>query len=179
MSSPENPIERFSLRLRPLQISDEEQFLRAHSIMAAEHWEFGLFFSQSASFADFIAVNEAKRRGEGLLEGRVPSTFLVAEVNGEIVGRSSIRHELNEWLHSYGGHIGYGVLPQFRRRGYAREILRQSLIIVRSYGVDRVLVTCDEDNIASRRTIEANGGVFDSHTHLEGDAMPTRRYWID
>jgi predicted acetyltransferase len=63
---------------------------------------------------------------------RVPATFLVADVDGAIVGRVSIRHELNDHLTHFGGHIGYGVRPAHRRRGYATEILRQSLVIARA-----------------------------------------------
>jgi predicted acetyltransferase len=109
----------------------------------------------------------------------VPSTFLVAEVNGEIVGRTSIRHQLNEFLLREGGHIGYSVLPAHRRRGYATEILRQSLIIARSIGIDRVLVTCDNDNAGSIKAIEANGGKLDSVIVLETFPAGVRRYWID
>ena len=113
-----------------------------------------------------------------LPSGHVPSTFLVADVGGQIVGRSSIRHELNEFLAREGGHIGYGVLADHRRRGYATEILRMSLVIARSLGVDRVLVTCDDDNVGSVTVIERCGGVFDSLVECD-DGPPKRRYWID
>ena len=108
----------------------------------------------------------------------MPSTFLVADVGGEVVGRTSIRHELNDYLAALGGHIGYAVRPAYRGRGHAREILRQSLVIARAEGVGRVLVTCDDDNIASRRTIERLGGVLDDVRAGSPDAPLKRRYWI-
>ena len=94
------------------------------------------------------------------------------------MGRVSIRHELNDFLAAYAGHIGYAVRPQWRRRGFATEILRQALIIVRAHGVDRVLVTCDEDNLASARAIERQGGVLED-TRVDPDGILKRRYWID
>jgi nicotinamidase-related amidase len=102
----------------------------------------------------------------------------VAEVDGEIVGRTSIRHRLNDFLATEGGHIGYAVLAEHRRRGYATEILRQSLAIAAGLGIDRVLVTCDDDNTASATVIERCGGVFEDHVVGEGGVL-MRRYWID
>lgn len=119
------------------------------------------------------------RAGVNLPERLVPSTFLVADVDGQIVGRVSIRHRLNEFLRVEGGHIGYCVLPDFRRRGYATEILRQALIVARSIGIDRVLVTCDDDNAASIKVIEANGGKLDSVQPATDLTSAHRRYWID
>ena len=103
---------------------------------------------------------------------------LVAAVAQEIVGRTSVRFMLNASLAERGGHIGYGVLPQHRRRGYATEILRQSLVIARAAGVGRVLVTCDQDNAGSRAVIESCGAVLDSVVTLDGKP-PVLRFWID
>jgi predicted acetyltransferase len=77
-----------------------------------------------------------------------------------------------------GGHIGYVVVPQFRRQGYATAILRQSLQIARTQGLTRVLVTADDDNIGSIKTIEKNGGVLESIVTGPDGATPKRRYWI-
>lgn len=108
----------------------------------------------------------------------MPTTFLVADVAGRIVGRVSIRHELNERLLVEGGHIGYAVLQEYRRRGYASEILRQSLVVARTLGVERVLITCDDDNVGSSAVIERCGGVLDSMSTAD-DGHAVRRYWID
>lgn len=108
----------------------------------------------------------------------MPATFLVAEVDGRLVGRVSVRQELNVWLAQVCGHIGYGVRPGFRGRGYAKEILRQALLVARGAGVTRALVTCDEGNVASAATIEACGGQFERLVDGDGDNPAKRRYWI-
>jgi predicted acetyltransferase len=89
----------------------------------------------------------------------------------------SVRHALNEALARVGGHIGYAVRPAHRRRGYATEMLRQSLVVARSVGVQRALVTCDDDNVASARTIERCGGVLQDLVRVDGRPAK-RRYWV-
>jgi predicted acetyltransferase len=165
------------LALRPLRLDDEAAFRAAHEAMAAEGFTFGLGWSPELAFDAYVAAMDHRRDGVDLPDRWVPSTFLVADVGGTIVGRTSIRHRLNDFLAHEGGHIGYGVLPPFRRRGYATEILRQSLAIAASVGIDRALVTCDDDNEASARTIERCGGAFESYiTGESGKRM--RRYWV-
>jgi predicted acetyltransferase len=146
--------------------------------MAAEGFIFGLGYQPGKPWERYLSELEDHRHGRNLPAGHVPGTFLVADAAGEIVGRTSIRFTLNAFLAERGGHIGYGVLPQHRRRGYATEILRQSLIIARAAGVGRVLVTCDQDNAGSRAVIEACGGVLDSAVHLSGKPAALR-FWID
>ena len=167
-----------ALRLRPLRLEDEAVFRAAHEAMAEEGFAFGLGFEPDEPFQGYVARLAGYRCGIDLPERWVPSTFLVAEVGGEVVGRSSIRHELNDFLAHEGGNIGYGVRPEHRLRGYASEILRQSLIIARSLGIGRALLTCDETNTGSVRVIEGCGGVLESTVDGEkGDRV--RRYWID
>jgi predicted acetyltransferase len=146
--------------------------------MAAEHFLFGVGYSVGLDWTQYLDILEAERRGVDLPPDRVAATFLVADVDGQIVGRTSIRHELNEHLAREGGHVGYGVLVEHRRRGYATEILRHSLVVARAVGIDRVLVTCDDGNVGSVRVIERCGGVFESLIDVE-DGPPKRRYWID
>ena len=146
--------------------------------MAAEGFTFGLGYEPGKPWATYLKELEDHRHGRNLPARHVPGTFLVAVVAQEIVGRISVRFKLNAFLTEQGGHIGYCVLPQHRRRGYATEILRQGLIIVRAAGVGRVLVTCDEDNVGSRAVIGACGGVLDSVVTLDGKP-PVLRFWID
>jgi predicted acetyltransferase len=90
----------------------------------------------------------------------------------EYLGRMSIRHQLNDWLAEVGGHIGYDVRRSRRRRGHATAMLAQALVVAHGLGIERALVTCDHDNVASRRVIERNAGV------LEDERDGKLRYWV-
>ena len=83
-----------------------------------------------------------------------------------------MRHRVNESLLVVGGHIGYAVRPSARRRGVATAALRLALGMAARLGIDPALVTCEDDNVASARTIEANAGV------LEDVRGTSRRYWV-
>ncbi|MBA2282829.1 MAG: GNAT family N-acetyltransferase [Actinomycetota bacterium] len=167
------------LRLRPLGPLDEAPFVAAQrSLEATDGFPFGFAHEEGMDWGAYLAGIEAHRRGDDLPDHLVPATFLVADVGGTIVGRSSIRHELNDFLAHEGGHIGYGVLVEHRRRGYATEILRQSLVIARAVGVERALVTCDDDNAGSAAVIERCGGGLQDVVEAD-DGRTVRRYWID
>ncbi len=109
----------------------------------------------------------------------VPATQYVCirKTDERIVGMIQLRHRFNDFLAEYGGHIGYSVHPEERRKGYAKWMLAHVLQEARKRGLERVLVMCDDDNEGSRRTIEANGGEFERKTQLEDEVL--RRYWIN
>jgi predicted acetyltransferase len=166
-----------TLRLRPLREQDEEEALAAHEELQADAFTFLLGWDPAMPWRDYVQLLSDRRRGLRLAERWVPSSFLVADSAGAIVGRASVRHRLNDFLLEEGGHIGYAVRPAHRRRGHASEILRQALIVARAEGVADVLVTCDAHNDASAAVIERLGGVLeDVRDGLDG--VPKRRYWI-
>jgi predicted acetyltransferase len=95
-------------------------------------------------------------------DGIVPATTYFAFVGDRIVGTIQIRHKLNDYLLKFGGHIGYGVLPSERRKGYATEMLRLALDKCKTLGIEKALITCDKHNIASARIILKNQGVLEN-----------------
>jgi predicted acetyltransferase len=147
--------------------------------MAAEGHTLGLRLEPETTWTEYLKILADSRVGLNLPDRHVPNTLLVTDVDGQIVGRVSIRHELNDFLRAEGGHIGYCVLPWYRRRGYATEILRQALIVARAIGIDQVLITCDDDNVASIAVIEANGGKLDRVRPATETTPAHRLYWID
>lgn len=165
--------------LRRLAVSDKDDVMAAVAEFEAEggHWSYR--YRPDIPWTDYVALVHGWEDGINLPAGFVPHADLVADIDGVVVGRSSIRYELNHFLRTLGGHIGYAVRPGFRRRGHATEILRQSVDILRERGVSPVLVTCDEDNIGSARVIEASAGVLESVVpNLAADMPLKRRYWI-
>src|SRR4029453_14394983 len=138
------------------------------------------YYKEGMTLRQYLVVLAEQERGENLWPNHVPSPFLFAFVGPRIVGRVSIRHSLNAFLERVGGHIGYVVVPEFRRLGYATTILRLSVQIAREkLGIKRILVTCDDDNIGSIRTIERNGGILENVVSEPNLAKPKRRYWIE
>lgn len=112
------------------------------------------------------------RDGSPRPEGFVPATNLWWVDDTRYLGRVQIRHRLNPWLRDFGGHIGYYVVASARRRGHATAMLAAALPVASTLGLECALLTCDPTNVASRRTIEANGGLF------ADQRGPRLRYWV-
>ena len=124
--------------IRPARLDDEASLRAADASMSP--WEFSLDLAPDEPFTSWLARREGEEAGD-VPAGRVPAAFRVAEVNGVVVGRSSIRFALNVWLAQYGGHVGYGVLPEHRGKGIATLLLRDSLSLLRPHVAD-ALVAC-------------------------------------
>jgi predicted acetyltransferase len=137
-------------------------------------WDFSRFgdsWESEEGFAAYVreTLDEADRpRAEGF----VCQTSWWWVEDEEYVGRISLRHELNERLRDFGGHIGYDVRRSRRREGHATRMLAAALREAHAMGIDEALLTCDADNAASRRAIERNGGV------LEDRRGKKLRFWV-
>jgi predicted acetyltransferase len=124
-------------------------------------------------FARFVErLAEIADPASDRLPGHVPVTHLWWVDGIEYLGRLSIRHTLTEALLQYGGHIGYAVRPSARRHGHATAMLQRALPVARRVGVDPALLTCDVGHAASRKVIEAAGGVF------EDERDGKLRFWV-
>ena len=124
---------------------------------------------------DYYLENLERKVASG---GYVPdSTFFALDIERNIfVGAVNIRHYLNDYLLKHGGHIGDGVRPSERRKGYATEMIRLALEECKKLGIDRVLMVCNKDNVGSRKSIINNGGILENEVYEE-EIM--QRYWIE
>jgi len=122
-------------------------------------------------------VEETNRMETTAPSGLVNATTLFLTCADEIIGAINIRHTLNEYLLKFGGHIGYGIRPSKRGHGYAKAMLQMTYPFLHELGLDRVLITCTSDNIASAKTIEGCGGEFENEL-IDENNIVFRRYWL-
>ena len=119
-------------------------------------------------------------REETLPEGMVLATqFLcIRKSDNRLVGMIQVRHYLNDFLRTFGGHIGYSIRPSERRKGYASWMLKNVQPYCKSLGLSEILVCCLDTNEGSRRTILKNGGRFDGTAYRADENKTLERYWI-
>jgi predicted acetyltransferase len=143
------------------------------SAIGNELREFGPSWTSPDGFAGYVEwLRDQVREDAPRPEGHVPCTTLWWVADDEYLGRIAVRHRLTPALLDGGGHIGYDVRPSARRRGHATAMLRAVLPVARDLGIDSALVTCDVDNVASRKVIETSGGV------LEDQRAGKFRFWV-
>lgn len=109
----------------------------------------------------------------------VPTTtfFAVRECDDKVVGTLRVRHVLDDYFSTYGGHIGYGVSPKERKKGYATKMLKDALEFCKTLNIKDVLITCNKSNIASAKTILKCGGILEDEIDKD-DGKVFQRYWI-
>ncbi len=135
------------------------------------------FYTDIREWIEFLEKREKK---ETCPEEFIPAnTYLALNKYDKVVGMVNIRQELNEYFTKYSGHIGYSILPSERNNGYGTELLKEVIILCKQKGFEKLLITCNEDNIYSAKVIERNGGVLENTVKdLERD-IKIKRYWIE
>jgi len=168
------------MKLRRLTANDEKAFKLAISQWTHDPgFMFIRGYKRGQPFTDYLNILNDQENGKNIPDEWVPDTSLFAFLNdGTIVGRLSLRHQLNDLLLKLGGHIGYGVLMPYRGKGYATQMLRSSLGFAKDINLKKVLVTCDDDNPASAAVIVKCGGMLENIVD-QANKAPKRRYWIN
>lgn len=150
--------------------SEDDRQMGAHG--PVEEWT----REQAEDPAEFARlVDDIRRAADPRTElppGLVHHTVLWFVDGPQWLGRLSIRHHLTPPLLELGGHIGYVIRPSARRRGHATRMLTQALPTAARLGIDPALITCDSDNEASRKVIEAVSG------ELEDERHGKLRFWV-
>lgn len=134
---------------------------------------------ENQTFEDFVQRYLDDADGKNLPKDRVAASMFWLIDDEEVIGRVHIRHYLNDKLRTYGGHIGYYIIPSKRGLGYGKKILELGLQEAKKLNITRVLVTCYDDNIASVKIIEACGGKLENKIEQERSNQLIRRYWIE
>ena len=172
------------LEFRELELTDKEAWLRFAKDWRENNTSLFRIMEESdfekVTDETFVDYQAQLRREETTAEQADWSTctkyFLF--VDGVIVGNISCRWQIEKGiLLEWGGHIGYGVAPSFRGQHFAEEMVRFSLEKYRARGILRVMISANETNLASRKTIERSGGVLENIIEIDGNKIC--RYWID
>ena len=130
-------------------------------------------------FAEWLNKLESYRNEETLPDGKVLSTTFISvrKEDNKVIGIVNLRHELNDYLLKFGGHIGGSVRPSERKKGYSTEQLKICFEYCKKLGIKKVLVTCKDWNIASKTSIMKSGGIFEN-IEIDKDGNKLERYWI-
>lgn len=130
-------------------------------------------------FGTFAEMLRGKALESGRRYNRVPESIFWLIDNSTFIGRITIRHALNDYLYRYDGHIGYEIRPSRRNKGYGKKLLKLGLAEARRLGLQRIMISCGADNMASRKIIEDSGGIFENEVWQEDCEGAIRRYWIE
>lgn len=139
----------------------------------------GSLLDQYVCYEKWLEHIKNCRANQTMPKGWVPSTvyFAIGQQSKGIIGVVDIRHTLNKELLKYGGNIGYSIRPSLRGRGYAAQMLKLALERCKEMGITKVMISCDQKNIPSARTIERCGGVM-KNQFLHSDGEVIQNYWI-
>ncbi len=161
-------------KLQKLSPSDGEDIYNFLQEIPAEQNGFNNIFN-GMSYEEFkkeLVVRNDESENLNIGEDRVPQTLFWMYADNEPVGFVKIRHYLNDYLEKHSGHMGYTISPKYQGKGYATKMVELALMEAKKLGIDKILITCDKNNFASRRVAEKNGGILESDVEF-------CRYWIE
>ncbi len=171
----------FKLIIPTIEYADEIKAYRDEMLKYGSTFDGTSYLKRLENPAEWIEYNKTLMNKETVPDGLVQATqfIYIREDDGKIVGMINVRHYFNDFLEKYGGHIGYSVRPSERRKGYAKNMLNEALKYCKELGLSKVLISCLSDNEGSRKTILANGGVYENTVKLPDSNECLERYWID
>lgn len=134
----------------------------------------------SMEYEDWLQLTYENSKKESVHSNWVVTStfFVMRKSDNKIIGMVDIRHTLNDFLRNYGGHIGFGVRPSERKKGYATQILQAALEHAKEISLEKVMVACYKENEASRKTILKCGGMLERE-FLHSDGKYVQVYWIN
>lgn len=158
--------EIMEFRKEIIEANDRDSFAGCGSLQKCETTE------------EWIQILDQMENDDTCTTGVASNTYLAVRIlDNKVIGVIDLRHHINHpVLGLWGGHMGFTIRPSERRKGYAKEILRLNLQKCRDRNMEKVMVTCDRENVASEKTIIANGGVFEKEVFVDGEYI--KRYWI-
>lgn len=153
-----------------------EEWIQFNNTHDTNHSPSSIFKNDYHDFDRYVAeLDDTEDPVRGIVAGT--TYFAYDEELQKMVGAVNIRHSLNDYLLKYGGHIGDGVRPSLRKRGYATAMIHLSLEKCRELGIKKVLICCLKDNIGSAKSIMNNGGVLENEV-MDTNGKLMQRYWI-
>ena len=133
------------------------------------------------SYEEWLEKLDADLDFENIKPGRVPAAtyFSVRISDNKVIGIINIRYELNEYLENFGGHIGYSIRVTERKKGYGCKQLKLALEKCLEIPINKVLVTCMDNNIGSEKVIKSCGGIYEDTRYSNEEGYNFKRYWIN